>query len=63
MNLHVVQVYGLALHEFPIAQVDRVPARCLEVIGSNPVGDSDFFSAPAHDMLIISFSQKLFHTK
>ena len=39
MNL----VYGLALHEFFIAQVD----------GSNPVGDS---LSHAHDMLINSFS-------
>ena len=46
MNQHVVHVYGLALHEFPIAQVDRAPPGVWEVIGSNPVGDSDFFSVP-----------------
>ena len=39
MNL----VYGLALHEFFVAQVDRAPAGvCL----SNPVGDLDFFFVP-----------------
>ena len=43
MNL----VYGLALHEFSVVQVDRAPARRVwEVIGSNPVGDSEFFFAP-----------------
>ena len=45
MNL----VCGLALHEFSVALVDREPAWCLgvwEVIGSKPVGDSDFFLCP-----------------
>ena len=42
MNL----VYGLALHEFSVAQVDRAPARCLKVIGSNPDGVSDSFLVP-----------------
>ena len=42
MNL----VYGLALHEFSVAQwIECSPAVC-EVIGSNPVGDSDFFLCP-----------------
>ena len=55
MNL----VYGLTLHEFSVAQVwiERLPG-VWEVVGSHPVGDSDFFSlSHARDMLIISFSQ------
>ena len=51
-------VCGLALHEFSVAQVNRAPTGVWEIIGSNPVGDSDFFSlSHARDMLIISFSQ------
>ena len=62
-------VYGLALHGFSVAQVDRAPARVWEVIDSNPVGDSDFFFvrilsetqtfslSHVRDMLIILFSQ------
>ena len=39
MNL----VYGLALHEFSVAQwIERLPG-VWEVIGSISVGDSDFF--------------------
>ena len=42
MNL----VYGLALREFSVAQVDRAPPHpgVWAFIGSNPVGDSDFFT-------------------
>ena len=61
MNL----VYGLAPHEFSVAQVDRVfsheatasilvsqnneTAAMLvsQIIGSNPVGDSDFLFVPS----------------
>ena len=32
--------------EFSVAQVDRAPARCWEIIGSNPVGDTGFFFVP-----------------
>ena len=39
-------VYGLALNEFSIAQWIERPPGVWEVIGSNPVGDSDFFFAP-----------------
>ena len=44
MNL----VHGLAraLHEFSIAQWIERPPGVWEVIGSNPVGDSDFFFVP-----------------
>ena len=43
MNL----VYGLALHEFSIAQWIECPPGVWEIIlGSNPVGDSDFFFVP-----------------
>ena len=42
MNL----VYGLALHEFSIAQRIEHPPGVWEVIGSNPVGDSEFFFVP-----------------
>ena len=42
MNL----VYGLALYEFSVAQwIQRLPD-VGEVIGSNPVGDSDFLFFP-----------------
>ena len=42
MNL----VYGLALHEFSVAQwIECLPGVC-EVIGSNPVRDLDFFLRP-----------------
>ena len=56
MNL----VYGLALHEFSVAQrTERLPG-VWEDIGSDPLGDSFFFSLPhVRDMLIISFSHKL----
>ena len=51
-------VYGLALHEFSVAQWIERPPGVWEVIGFNPVGDSDFFSlSHARDMLIISSSQ------
>ena len=51
-------VYGLTLHEFSLAQwIERLPG-VWEVIGSNPVADSDFFcSSQACEMLIISTSQ------
>ena len=49
--------YGLSLHEFSVAQVDSAPAWCSGVIGSNPVGDADFFFVHTPDMLINSFSQ------
>ena len=51
-------VYGLALHEFSVAQwIERLPG-VWEVIGSNPVADSDFFcSSHACEILIISTSQ------
>ena len=39
MNL----VYGLALHEFSVAQWIGCPPEVWEVIGLNPVRDSDFF--------------------
>ena len=42
MNL----VYGLALHEFSVAQVDRAPSSVWQVTSSIPVGDSDFFFVP-----------------
>ena len=43
MNL----VHGLALHEFSIAQCIEHPPGVWEIIlGSNPVGDSDFFFVP-----------------
>ena len=60
MNL----VYGLAPYEFSVAQVAMIecPPWVWEVVGSNPVGGSDFFSlSHARDMLIISFSQNLFY--
>ena len=57
MNL----VYGLAIYELSVAQVDRAPARCL---GGHRFREScrefRFFLCPtgkARDMLIISFSQ------
>ena len=54
MNL----VYGLALNELSVAQSIEHPPGVWEVIGLNPVGDSDFFSlSHAHDMMIISSSQ------
>ena len=54
MNL----VYVLALHEFSVTQWIQRPPGVWEVIGLNPVGDSDFFSLfHAHDMLIILSSQ------
>ena len=39
MNL----VYGLALHEFSVAQWIERPPGVWEVIGFNPFGDSNFF--------------------
>ena len=42
MNL----VYGLAVHEFAVTQRAERPPDVWEVIGSNPVGDSDFFLSP-----------------
>ena len=36
-------VYGLALYEFSVAQWIERPPGVWEVIGSNPVGVSDFF--------------------
>ena len=39
MNL----VYGLALHEFSVAQWIGCPPEVWEVIGLNPVRDLDFF--------------------
>ena len=56
MNL----VYGLALLEFSIAQWIERPPGVWKVIGSNPVGDSDFSLSHTRDMLINSFSH-LFH--
>ena len=54
MNL----VYGLALHEFSVAQWIERPHGVWEVIGSNPVRNSGFFSlSHARDMLIISSSR------
>ena len=54
MNL----VYVLALHEFSVAQWIERPTGVWEVIGLNPVGDSDFFSlSHTRDMLIILSSQ------
>ena len=45
-SINVNLVYGLALHEVSVAEVDRAPARCLGGLGSNPVGDSDLFFVP-----------------
>ena len=42
MNL----LYGLAVHEFAVTQRAERPPDVWEVIGSNPVGDSDFFFLP-----------------
>ena len=42
MNL----VYGLALHEFSVAQYIECPPGVCEVIGLNPVRDLDFFFVP-----------------
>ena len=42
MNL----VYGLALHEFSVAQWIGCPPEVWEVIGLNPVRDFDFFFVP-----------------
>ena len=42
MNL----VYGLALHEFSVAQWIGCPPEGWEVIGLNPFRDSDFFWVP-----------------
>ena len=42
MNL----VYGLTLHEFSVAQRIECSPDVWEVIGSNPVRDSDFFFCP-----------------
>ena len=58
MNL----VYGLALHEFSIAQWVECPPSVWEVIGSNAVWDSGFSLSHACDMLIISSSQKWAYT-
>ena len=56
MNL----LYDLAVHEFSVAQKIERPPGVWEDIGSNPIGDSDFFSLPhARDKLIISFLHKL----
>ena len=57
MNL----VYGLTLHEFSAAQVDRVPVRCLEGHRFESCqlkkGTQIFsLSQACDDMLIISFS-------
>ena len=46
-------VYGFAFHEFSVAQVNRAPSGVWEVIGSNPVGISDFCLSHARDMLVI----------
>ena len=51
-------VYGLALHEFSVAQVGRAPARCL---GGHRFkscrGLRLFFLSHVRDMLIILFSK------
>ena len=47
-------VYGLALYEFSVAQWIERPPGVWEVIGSIPVGDSNFSLFHARDMLIIS---------
>ena len=39
-------LYGLALHEFSIGQWIECPPVVWEVIGLNPVRDSDFFFVP-----------------
>jgi len=52
-------VYGLALHEFSVAQVDRAtaPARCLGGHRFESRRDLRFFLSHARDMLINSFPQ------
>ena len=61
MNL----VYGLALHEFSVAQWIECPPIVWEVIGLNPVRDLDFFCVPCSFHLhICSLSLKFtfFHS-
>ena len=55
MNL----VYGLALHEFSVAQVNRAPTRCLGDHRFESCRGVRFFFSLSHarDVLIISFSQ------
>ena len=56
------QVYGLALHEVSVAQVDRAPARCLGGHRFESCRGLRFFSlSQVRDMLIISLTLVLFH--
>ena len=52
MNL----VYGLALHEFSVAHVDRAPARCLGGHRFESCRGLRLFLSCARDMLVNSFS-------
>ena len=57
MNL----VYGLTLHEFSIAQVDRAPTQCLRGHRFKSChGLRFFFWSHAHDIVVVSFSQVVF---
>ena len=47
------RVYGLALHEFSAAQVDRAPAPQVRILSETQI----FSLYHARDMLIISLSQ------
>ena len=42
----MILVYGLALHEFSIVQVDRAPALCLEDHRFESCRDADVFFVP-----------------
>ena len=54
-------VYGLALHEFSVTEVDRASARCLGGHSFESCQEFRFFSlSHARNMLINSFSH-LFH--
>ena len=56
---HMNLGYGLALHEFWVAQVDRAPSRCLGGHRFESCRGLRIFSlSHARDMLIISFSHK-----
>ena len=56
--LYMNLVCGPARHEPFVAQWLEHPTGVLKVIGSIPIGDSDFFFVYAREMLIKSFLKK-----
>ena len=56
--LYMNLVCGPARHEPFVAQWLEHPPGVLKVIGSIPIGDSDFFFVHAREMLIKSFLKK-----